>query len=551
MSDSIERQHLIKQALVELRELRAKLAAVERAGAEPLAIVGIGCRFPGGADTPEAFWQMLRDGHDAVTEVPPDRWNLDDFFSPSRGAPGKMYTRWGGFLRQDISAFDLEFFRILPREAVSLDPQQRLLLEVAWEAIESAGYAPRKLAGTDTGSFIGISTNDYAQRAMFGDPSEIDIYTATGNALNAAAGRLAYFFDFHGPALAVDTACSSSLVAVHLACQSLRRGECRAAIAGGVNLLLSPAGTIATSRAKMMAGDGRCKTLDASADGYVRGEGAALVFLKRESDAQADGDRILALIRGSAVNQDGASSALTVPNGKAQAALIRRALADAQVPDAKLSYVELHGTGTPLGDPVEFDALRQAMASPRSADRVCCIGSVKTNIGHLEAAAGIAGLIKVVLSLQKGQIPPHLHLRRVNPHISLEGSHFVVPTELRNWPRGAEPRFAGVSSFGFTGTNAHVVLEEAPEAVAEEKGMERRRHLVAISARSAGALEELASRYGRHLAGHGGAGTGGHRLHGEHGADPFWLSFGDRGRIARGAGGEDGGGSGEGSWGRG
>ncbi len=501
-ADALDRQEILRRALIELKEMRAQLTALEEARSEAIAIIGIGCRFPGGASSPGAFWQLLRNGGDAIVEVPPERWNVEEFFDHRPDAPGKMYTRWGGFLSEDISLFDTAFFRISPREAISLDPQQRLLLEVAWEAMEDAAIVPRKPEAGDTGVFIGISTNDYAQLSMFGDPAEIDVHTATGNALNAAAGRLAYFLNCHGPAVAVDTACSSSLVAVHLACQSLRNRECKLALAGGVNLILSPCGTIATSRARMMAQDGRCKTFDAAADGYVRGEGCAVIVLKRLSDAVADGDRILARVRGSAANQDGASSALTVPNGRAQEALIRQALVNARAHPTSLRYVELHGTGTPLGDPVEFDALHQVLALGRTKEQVCALGSVKTNIGHLEAAAGIAGLIKVVLALQHGELPPHLHLKTLNPQIPLEGSPFVVPTSPLPWRRGSERRLAGVSSFGFTGTNAHVIVEEAPEVETPARREDRPEQLLTISARSEAALKQLASRYGAHLETH-------------------------------------------------
>jgi acyl transferase domain-containing protein len=486
-----DRQAILKRALEEIKDLRARADAAERAAHEPVAVVGMAGRLPGAADL-DAFWRLLRDGGDAIVEIPPDRWDAAAYYDPTPGAAGKMNTRWGGFL-EDIDAFDAEFFRISPREAISMDPQQRLLLEVAWEALENAAHASRKGEDTEGGVFVGISTNDYAARLIFGDPRRIDIYSATGNALNIAAGRIAYVLGLNGPALAVDTACSSSLVAVHLACRSLRAGECRFALAGGVNVILSPNGTISTSRAGMMARDGRCKTFDARADGYVRSEGCALVVLKRLSDALADGDAIVALIRGSAVNQDGASSALTVPNGRAQRALIRAALADARLAPADLDYVEAHGTGTALGDPIEVDALTEVLAEGRPRDRRCAIGSVKTNVGHLESAAGIAGLVKTLLALRHEQIPPHVHLRELNPQIRLEPP-FVVPASGLAWPRGERPRRAGVSSFGFSGTNAHAVVEEAPLPAPAAPAPDRPLHLVALSARSETALAATASR---------------------------------------------------------
>ena len=488
----LDREAVVKKALTEIRDLRRQLGEAQRWRGEPIAVIGLGCRFPGGVDGPDAFWTALTEGRDATSEVPPSRWDVDAFFDPQPSTPGKMYTRRGGFLSEDVAAFDPGFFRLSPREAVTLDPQQRLLLEVAWEAFEHAGRPPR--AGDKTGVFVGISTNDYAQNTLFGAPSQIELYTATGAALNAAAGRIAFTFGLQGPAMAVDTACSSSLVAVHLACRSLRLGECREALAGGVSLILSPAGTIATCQARMMAPDGRCKTFDASADGYGRGEGCGLVVLKRLSDALADGDDVLAVIRGSAVNQDGASGGLTVPNGAAQRDLFTAALADAQAQPAEVGLVEAHGTGTPLGDPVELESIQAVYGEGRDAARPCAVGSVKTNIGHLEAAAGIAGLIKTVLALRHETIPRHLHLKTLNPQIEL-ASAFVIPTSDQAWPRGETLRLAAVSSFGFSGTNAHVIVGEGPARVATveaEPGLQ----VIPLSGRTAAAARALAERYG-------------------------------------------------------
>jgi acyl transferase domain-containing protein len=493
------REDILKRALLEIKSMRAKVAEYERIRSEPIAITGIACRFPGGADTPERLWQILRDGIDTVVEVPRERWDINACWNPDPNTPGTMYTRSGAFLQEDLSAFDAEFFRISPREADSLDPQQRLLLEVAWEALEDAGEAPSGLYGTAAGVFIGISTNDYAQFTMYGDPEFIEAYTATGNALNAAAGRVAYFLGWQGPALAIDTACSSSLVAIHLACQSLRDEDCTIALAGGVNLILTPNGTIATSRARMMAPDGRCKTFDAKADGYGRGEGCGLVVLKRLSDAIAHRDRILAVIRGSAVNQNGASSALTVPNGQAQQNLIRKALNRAHVNPSSLSFFEAHGTGTSLGDPIEVESIQAVVSEGRDAGNVCALGSVKSNLGHLEAAAGVAGLMKVVLALGHGLIPPSLHLEQLNPRINLDLSRFAVPVTPQAWPRTDSPRLAAVSSFGFSGTNAHVILGESPLL---EVGVDGGRplHLLTLSAKSEEALGDLVSRYQTALA---------------------------------------------------
>jgi acyl transferase domain-containing protein/acyl carrier protein len=492
-----------KQALLALRKLRARVEELERARNEPIAIVGIGCRLPGGVTTPEAFWDLLRGGTDAVSDVPAERWDVDAYYDPDPDAAGKMYTRRGGFL-SGIDAFDARHFGITPREAISMDPQQRLLLEVTWEALERAGQAPDRLSGSDTGVFIGISTNDYGQILLrASDQIDPGMYFGTGNLLNAAAGRLSYVLGLQGPSMAVDTACSSSLVAIHVACSSLRNRECRMALAGGANLVLVPEVTVNCCRAKMLAPDGRCKTFDAAADGYVRGEGCAIVVLKRLSDAVADGNRVLAVIRGSAVNQDGRSGGFTAPNELAQQAVIRTALAAAGVAPAEIGYVEAHGTGTPLGDPIEIHAIAAALGEGRAADAPLTVGSVKTNVGHLEAAAGVAGLIKVVLTLQHEEIPPHLHFRELNPHIELGGFPLEIPRAPRPWARGAARRIAGVSSFGFTGTNAHVIVEEAPLAPLRDQRPDRPAHVLALSARTEDALRQLARAYSDHLAASG------------------------------------------------
>jgi acyl transferase domain-containing protein/acyl-CoA synthetase (AMP-forming)/AMP-acid ligase II/acyl carrier protein len=466
------------------------------AATEAIAIIGLGCRFPGAKDQ-DAFWQMLRNGVDGITEVPANRWDLQQFYDPERATPGKMNTRWGGFL-EDVDQFDPYFFGISPREASRMDPQQRLLLEVAWESLENAGIAVDRLAGSQTGVFVGISGIDYA-RLQFSDPSYIDAYAGTGNAHSIAANRISYLFDLRGPSMAVDTACSSSLLSVHLACQSLRNGECDLALAGGVNLILTPELTITFSQARMMSEDGHCKTFDDAADGYVRSEGCGLVVLKPLSAAQRDGDRVLAVIRGSAVNQDGRSNGLTAPNGPSQEAVIRQALRNAGVTAEQISYVETHGSSTPLGDPIEYDALKAVLMRNRTVDQPCVLGSVKTNIGHLEAAAGIAGLIKTVLSLYHGEIPPHLHLKKLNQHISLEGTTFSIPTERRPWPTSGL-RLAGVSAFGFGGTNVHVVLEEGPQFQPAIGEVERSTHVLALSGQSEQALKTLARRYVEALA---------------------------------------------------
>ncbi|UQA57019.1 type I polyketide synthase [Polyangium aurulentum] len=485
---------LLRRALVELKEMRARLKAAEQARTEPIAVIGIGCRFPGGANDPAGFWSRLRDGVDAVTEVPPDRWDVDAFYDPDAGAAGKANTRWGAFL-EGVDQFDPSFFGLSRREAAAMDPQQRLLLEVCWEAFENAGLRPERVAGTQTGVFLGLCNSDYFR--LLRDPPARG---GTGIANSIAANRISYFFNLRGPSLVVDTACSSSLVAVDLACESLRGGGSSLAVAGGVNVILSPDLIISFSHAGMMAPDGRCKTFDARGDGYVRGEGCGVVILKRLSDALADGDNVLALIRGSATNQDGRSNGLTAPSVVAQAALIRSALDKARVSPRQISLIEAHGTGTSLGDPIEVEALKATYGEAGSTGKGCVLGSVKTNIGHLESAAGIAGLIKAVLCLQHEAIPPHLHFQSLNPNISLDGTPFQITTELLPWPRGEERRLAAVSSFGFGGTNAHMILEEAPLPPARPtNAIERPAHLFMISARSEAALRALASRYAQRI----------------------------------------------------
>ncbi|MBG1266946.1 type I polyketide synthase, partial [Nostoc sp. WHI] len=498
-STGINYRSLMENALLKLEKQQSKLSALENAQTEAIAIVGLGCRFPGGADNPDAFWQLLHNGVDAINEVPPERWDIDAYYDPNPDAPGKMSTRYGGFLHE-VDAFDAKFFHISPREAISLDPQQRLLLEVSWEALEHANQVPEQLFKSSTGVFVGISTSDYTKVLwQAGDATHIDAYFGTGNSLSVAAGRLSYILGLTGPSLCVDTACSSSLVAVHLACQSLRLRECNLALAAGVNLILSPESNINFSKAKMMAADGRCKTFDAKADGYVRGEGCGVVVLKRLSDAVADGDRILALIRGSAVNQDGPSGGLTVPNGPSQAGVIRQALANGRVEPAQIGYIEAHGTGTSLGDPIEVEALAEVFGKHCSPEQPLVIGSVKTNIGHLEAAAGIASLIKVVLSLQHQEIPPHLHFDQPNPHINWNELPIVVPTSIKSWST-SEKLFAGVSSFGFSGTNAHLIIEQAPQQSQNSQTVKRPLHLLPLSAKTETALQQLAKSYQTYLA---------------------------------------------------
>ncbi|MGB8389828.1 type I polyketide synthase [Mycobacterium sp.] len=442
------------------RELiRAGTAFPIDAVAEPVAVVGMGCRFPGDVLGPDSFWRLLTDGVDAIGEVPADRWDADAYYDPDPLVPGRMTTKWGGFV-SDVAGFDAEFFGITPREAKAMDPQARMLLEVSWEALEHAGIPADSLGGTRTGVMMGMASWDYTI-VNIERRAEIDAYLSTGNPHNTAVGRISYLLGLQGPSVAVDTACSSSLVAVHLACQSLRLRESDLALAGGVQLSLSPFTSIALSKWSALSPRGRCHTFDAAADGFVRGEGAGVVVLKRLADAVRDGDRVLAVVRGSAVNQDGRSNGLTAPNVLAQRDVITDALRAGNVAPDSVNYIEAHGTGTVLGDPIEFEALA---ATYGRGDNPCALGAVKTNIGHLEAAAGVAGFIKAVLALGHNEIPPNLHFHRWNPGIDPSPTRFFVPTEATPWPTG-RPKRAAVSSFGFGGTNAHVVLEQAPEPV--------------------------------------------------------------------------------------
>jgi len=502
MNDSNELSAL-QQAAYLLRQTQEKLRSYEEAAQEPIAIVGLGCRFPGESNSPESYWNLLRNGADAIQEVPADRWDVDEFYNADPSAPGKMTTRWGGFLK-DVDLFEPEFFGISPREAVRMDPQHRLLLEVTWEALEHAGIPPTDLAGTQTGVFVGFVNNEYT--LVSSDVKDIDIFSASGCATSVMANRISYALNLRGPSLALDTACSSSLVSVHLACQSLRRGESDVALAGGVNMTLVPEITVVVSKAQMLSHTGRCRAFSASADGYVRGEGCGVVVLKRLSDARAAGDRILAVVRGSAVNHGGRGNGLSAPNSVQQEAVVQAALADARLEPNDIDYVEAHGTGTKLGDPVEFEALMSVFGKDRASDRPLIVGSVKTNIGHLEGAAGIAGLIKTVLALQHEAIPAHLHLDEPNPFLELGASPALIPTRLTEWAKNGRLRRAGISSFGFGGMNAHAIIEEAPEtAVAScDATSDRPRHVLALSARSEQALLDLAGRYADHLDRHSG-----------------------------------------------
>ncbi|WP_370332194.1 SDR family NAD(P)-dependent oxidoreductase [Mycolicibacterium hippocampi] len=462
---SPDRRAIITEALRKIDDLSARLEIAEKTETEPIAVVGIGCRLPGGVGNADEFWKLLEGGVSGVIRVPADRWDADEFYSPDYSVPGTICNREGGFLTSwQPDEFDAEFFSIAPREAAAMDPQQRLLLEVAWEALENAGINPRSLRGSAAGVFVGMTTNDY-YHSVVGKlaPEDIDPYIPFGNAPNFAAGRLSYFLGIRGPAVVSDTACSSSLVSIHLACQSLRRRESDHALAAGVNLILSPENNIACSRWGMLAPDGLCKTFDADADGYVRSEGCGVVVLKRLTDALRDGDRVLAVVRGSAVNQDGASSGQTVPNGPAQQELMRKALETSRLAPSDIDYIEAHGTGTALGDPIELDAL-SAVYGDRQDSAPLVLGSVKTNLGHLESAAGVTGFIKTVLSVHHGFIPKQLHFKQLTPQAGEAARKFRIAAEPMDWPALTRPRRAAVSSFGVSGTNAHILLEQAPEA---------------------------------------------------------------------------------------
>jgi acyl transferase domain-containing protein len=502
MSDFIERiQKLSPQRLALLAiELNSKLEALEGSLKDPIAVIGFGLRFPGGAHDAQSYWQILRDGVDVIQEIPSSRFDINALYDPDPEKPGKISTRWGGFV-EPMDQFDPQFFGITPREATTMDPQQRMVLEVAWEALENAGYPPDQLTNSRTGVFLGACNNDYYHMLMQAGDQYADMYLSTGNAHSVISGRVSYLLGLQGPSLTIDTACSSSLVAIHQAYLSLKKGDCRMALAGGVNAILSPDTYIALSRAKMMAPDGRCKAFDASGDGFVRSEGCGLLVLKRLSAAQADGDQILAVILGSAINQDGRSNGLTAPNGPSQVAVIRAALVEAGLSPADVSYIETHGTGTSLGDPIEVQAIGEALGPGHSRDQALMIGSAKTNLGHLESAAGSAGIIKLILSLQHRQIPPHLHLKQLNPYIAWEKLPVTVPTSLTEWQAVNGRWIGGVSSFGFSGTNVHIILEAAPPAAVPANPIDRPLHLLTISARSKKSLAQQAARLAQYLAG--------------------------------------------------
>ncbi|MEM9657575.1 MAG: beta-ketoacyl synthase N-terminal-like domain-containing protein, partial [Planctomycetota bacterium] len=521
----------MRRAMRTIEKLQQRLEQTERlqrSADEPIAIIGMSCRFPGGANSPEQFWQLLATGTDAIGRVPSDRWNAAEYYHPQPATPGKIVTTDGGFLNA-IREFDAQFFGISPKEAATLDPQQRLLLEVSWEAMERAGVVPEDWSGRNIGVFVGISGHDYSRHLMCRPQHDIDAYLATGNSHSIAAGRLSYTFGFTGPSYAVDTACSSSLVALHVACQSLRQGESKAALVGGVNCILAPELSITFSQARMLSPDGRCKTFAAEANGFVRSEGCGVVVLKRLADARAAGDPVIAVLRGSAINQDGRSSGLTAPNGPSQQSVIRDALTLAAVRPEQVFYVEAHGTGTALGDPVELNALAGVFSESRDADDPLYVGSVKTNVGHMEAAAGIGGLIKVILSMQHECLPPHLHFEEPTPHVPWQDIPLRVADRSLHWPT-QNRRFAAVSSFGFSGTNASVIVEAALAEVgqtatdasaAKRKARASGAAALMLSAKSEAALRQLALRHAESL---------------EAGADWYdacWTAFSCRARFPK------------------
>ena len=473
------------------------------ASLEPIAIIGIGCRFPAGADDPAKFWELLTAGLDGIIDVPEDRWDIRRFYSADPNKPGKMYVRKAGFLRGPINQFDPLFFGISPREAVYMDPQQRLLLEVTWEALEDAGVPPPGLAGSDTGVYIGAFTLDnmVLRLSPLNRDRQPSHHGATAATMTMLANRLSYTFDLRGPSVAVDTACSASLVALHFACQALWRGECSLALAGGVNVILSPDFVVMMCQGRFLAPDGYCKSFDERADGYGRGEGCGIVVLKPLAAAVKDGDEIYAVVRGTGINQDGRTDGIAVPNPLAQEALIRQVYSQAKIGLDQIQYVEAHGTGTAVGDPIEASVLGKTIGANRSADNACVIGSVKANIGHLEAAAGVAGVVKACLCLKHRQIPPQANVRKPNPKIPFAEWGLRLPSALEPMPKGNGPRFVGVNSFGYGGTNAHAVLQEAPELRRAEQADLRHAHVLPISARHEGALKALAQRYLTLLAG--------------------------------------------------
>lgn len=494
MADA-DRQDEMRRAVLAVRKLRARVAELEAGGGAgaPVAVVGMACRLPGGSSTPDRFWSMLRDGVDATRPVPEERWDVERFHNPDLEAPGGIYFDRGGFLQEPVDGFDAAFFGISPREAASMDPVQRLLLELSWESLEHAGISPDAIEGSSTGVFVGLSGSDYGSMLIRNEGfEEINAYRGTGTAASVAGGRISHVLGLRGPNVSVDTACSSSLASVTLALDQLRNRRCDMALAGGAQLVLEPGSSVFLCRLRALSPSGRCHSFSSRADGYARSEGGVMLTLKRLDDARRDGDKIHAVIRGGACNHDGHSSGLTVPNMGAQRDVIRAALADAGLRPSDVGYVEAHGTGTPLGDPIELRALAAALGD-RDPEQPLLVGSVKTNIGHAEAAAGATGLLKAILMVERGHIPPHLHFDEPSPHVDWDSMPLRVLPEGGPWPAVDGPRRAGVSSFGFSGTNAHVIVEEYREATPVEVAP-RSSEWLPLSARSPEALRTLAGR---------------------------------------------------------